>query len=88
MDRKAEAAEDSRRHACRALHVYQGDDGMVVLRGRLAPEVGAMLMQALAAAREALYQRARMQAGDADPADVSYETLPRRQAAFSTSTTS
>src|SRR5437899_2511137 len=74
MDRKAEAAEDSRRHASRALHVYQGDDGMVVLRGRLAPEVGAMLMQALAAAREALYQRARTQAGDADPADVSAET--------------
>src|SRR5216683_1300263 len=65
MDRKAEAAEDSRRHASRALHVYQGADGMVVLRGRLAPEVGAMLMQALAAAREALYQRARTQAGDA-----------------------
>ncbi len=73
MDRKAEAAEDSRRHASRALHVYQGADGMVVLRGRLAPEVGAMLMQALAAAREALYQRARTQAGDADPADVSAE---------------
>ncbi len=65
MDRKAEAAEDSRRHASRALNVYQGADGMVVLRGRLAPEVGAMLMQALAAAREALYQRTRMQAGDA-----------------------
>jgi len=74
MDRKAEAAEDSRRHASRALHVYQGDDGMVVLRGRLAPEVGAMLVQALAAAREALYQRARTQAGDADPADVPAET--------------
>jgi len=73
MDRKAEAAEDSRRHASRALHVYQGDDGMVVLRGRLAPEVGAMLVQALAAAREALYQRTRTQAADAEPADVSAE---------------
>jgi hypothetical protein len=31
---------------------------MVVIRGRLAPEVGAVLVQALAAAREALYQRA------------------------------
>ena len=29
---------------------------MVVLRGRLAPEVGAVLVQALAAAREALNQ--------------------------------
>src|SRR5713226_5243856 len=27
MDRKAEAAEDSRRHASRALHVYQGVSG-------------------------------------------------------------
>jgi 5-methylcytosine-specific restriction endonuclease McrA len=30
---------------------------MVVLRGRLEPEVGALVMQALAAAREALYQQ-------------------------------
>src|SRR5438034_10678669 len=29
---------------------------MVTIRGRLAPEVGAVLVQALAAAREALYQ--------------------------------
>jgi hypothetical protein len=66
--------EDARRHASRALHVYQGDDGMMIVRGRLAPEVGAVLVQALAAAREALYQRARAQAGDAGPADVSAET--------------
>ena len=30
---------------------------MVVIHGRLEPEVGAVLMQALAAAREELYQR-------------------------------
>ena len=57
MDRKAEARETARRHASRALHVYQDEDGMVVIRGRLAPEVGALLVQALAAAREALYQQ-------------------------------
>jgi 5-methylcytosine-specific restriction endonuclease McrA len=39
--------------------VYQDEDGMVILRGRLEPEAGALLMQALAAARETLYQRAR-----------------------------
>jgi len=66
VDRKAEARETARRHATRALHVYQDEDGMVVLRGRLAPEVGALLVQALAAAREALYQQRR--------ADVSAET--------------
>jgi len=59
VDRLAEARETARRHASRALHVHQDEDGMVVLRGRLEPEVGALLMQALAAARETLYQRAR-----------------------------
>jgi hypothetical protein len=34
----------------------------VVLRGRLAPDVGALLQQALAAARETLYQRRRREA--------------------------
>src|SRR5882762_9059536 len=60
VDRLAEAQETARRHKSRALHVYQEDeDGMAVIRGRLEPEVGAVLIQALAAAREELYQRAR-----------------------------
>src|SRR5467141_1797993 len=74
VDRQAEARETARRHASRALHVYQDDDGMVVLRGRLAPEVGALLVQALAAAREALYQRSREKDSDTSPPDVSAET--------------
>ncbi len=74
VDRKAEAAEATRRHASRALHVYQDEDGMVILRGRLAPEVGAVLVQALAAAREALYQQARGKDAGASPVDVSAET--------------
>jgi Domain of unknown function (DUF222)/HNH endonuclease len=53
---------------------------MVVIRGRLAPEVGAMMMQALAAGREALYQRARHD--DSNPAgpspmDVSSDMYPK-----------
>ncbi|MBI2161698.1 MAG: DUF222 domain-containing protein [Candidatus Rokubacteria bacterium] len=63
VDAKAEARESARRHACRGLHVYRGEDGMVTLRGRLEPEVGAVLVQALAAAREALYQRRRATGG-------------------------
>src|SRR5438876_3149213 len=74
VDRIAEAREEARRHQSRALHVYQDEDGMVILRGRLAPEVGAMLVQALAAAREALYQQARGKDANASPADVSEET--------------
>ena len=67
MDRKAEAREADRQHAGRALHVYPDEDGSVRIRGRLAPEVGALLMQALAAAREALYRRRADQAPEADP---------------------
>jgi Domain of unknown function (DUF222)/HNH endonuclease len=67
VDRKAEAREAARQHASRALHVYPDEDGTVRVRGRLTPEVGALLMQALAAARETLYQRRHEQVPDADP---------------------
>ena len=67
VDRQAEARETARRHTSRALHVSQDEDGMVTLRGRLAPEVGALLVQALSAARETLYQRARWNDAEADP---------------------
>ena len=59
MDRKAEQDEAARQHASRALYVYPAEDGTVTIRGRLAPEAGALLLKALTAAREALYQRER-----------------------------
>jgi len=79
VDRNAEARETATRHRSRALHVYRDDDGMFRLRGRLEPEVGELLMQALAAARETLYQRTHRTFVGAgctphDPADVSAET--------------
>jgi len=73
VDRLAEARESAQQHTSRALHVYQDEDGMVTLHGRLEPEVGAAFLQALAAAREALYQHER-QAVTFD--DVSAETPP------------
>src|SRR4029077_13112008 len=51
MDRKAEAQETTRRHRNRALHVYPDGDGMVVIPGRLGPEVGAVVMRALTGGR-------------------------------------
>jgi 5-methylcytosine-specific restriction endonuclease McrA len=66
MDRKAEAPEAARHHAGRALQVYQDEDGSVRIRGRLAPEVGALLLKALDAARETLYQRRRAEASEAE----------------------
>src|SRR6266851_1019790 len=81
VDRQAETREAARRHAGRALHVYQDEDGMVIVRGRLEPEVGELLVQALAAARETLYQRARAATGTR-PADSSGDlpTMAQRQA--------
>jgi hypothetical protein len=72
VDRQAEAREAARRHASRGLHVYQDEDGMMIVRGRLAPEVGALLTQALTAAREKLYEQ---QPGAATPDDPS-EDVP------------
>src|SRR5437870_7753045 len=79
MDRKAEIAEAKRQHAYRALRVYQAEDGMVVVRGRLAPEVGAVLIQALNAAREALYQQARAKRAETGVMVDSWETPPMEQ---------
>jgi hypothetical protein len=55
---------------------------MVVIRGRLTPEAGAVLMQALEAAREALYRRTR-DAMEAVGPDVSAE-MSRRLACDAT----
>jgi len=74
VDRNAEAREAAQRHKSRALHVFRDEDGMVTVRGRLAPEVGALLVQALTAARETLCQQARGNDAAASPGDVSAET--------------
>ena len=81
VDRVAESREIAGRHKSRALHVYQDEDGMVVVRGRLEPEAGALLMQALTAAREALYQQRRADnpAPLADPASET-PTMGQQQA--------
>src|SRR5437667_4036281 len=67
VDRIAEAREAERRHASRTLHVYQDEDGMTVIRGRLEPEAGALLVQALTAAGDTLYQQARRNEDLMDP---------------------
>ena len=67
MDRKAEAQEAARRHAGRSLHVYPDEDGSVSVRGRLSPEAGALLVKALAAAREVLGRRRQDDGTEAEP---------------------
>jgi hypothetical protein len=54
------------------MQVRPAEDGTVTVRGRLAPEVGALLIRAFDAAREALYQRTRRPATEG--ADALAET--------------
>ena len=59
VDRRAEARKAARHHEGRRLQLYEDEDGMVVVRGRLTPEAGALLRRALEAGREVLYQKAQ-----------------------------
>ena len=63
VDRIADAEDDRRRHASRHLDTWVDEDGMLVVRGRLSPETGAVLQRALDAAADRLYQES--QASDA-----------------------
>lgn len=58
VDRVAAAEETATRHLHRHLDVWTDDDGMVVLRGRLMPEVGAVVQRALEAAGERIRDEA------------------------------
>ena len=75
--RRADVAEERRRangqHEGRYLRTYTDDNGMLVIRGHLAPEVGAVLVRALEAAQEQLYRKGEY--------DVSAETSPGQKRA-------
>ena len=58
VDRLEEQDEERERHRSRFLTVRPDMDGMYIVRGRLDPEVGALLTKALEAAGQELYRRA------------------------------
>ena len=87
VDRLAEQAEDRRRHETRSLRTWVDEDGMVVIRGRLSPEVGAVVRRALEAACDQARGAAAAVApgavadGDAAPAaEAEAPSLAQRQA--------
>src|SRR2546423_1207416 len=80
VDQLAEARETESRQKSRALHVYQDADGMVVVRGRLTPEAGAVLIQALAAARETVYQQAGAAAPASEDVPAGTSSMEQQQA--------
>jgi hypothetical protein len=56
--RQDEAEHERERIDARCLAIFPDDDGMYVVRGRLTPEAGALLMRALDAAGDALFRTA------------------------------
>ena len=59
VQRSAERRRADAVHEARALTFRHDDDGALVLEARLPPEMGAVVLDALAAAGEALYRRRR-----------------------------
>ncbi|MDE2976670.1 MAG: DUF222 domain-containing protein [Acidobacteriota bacterium] len=55
IDRSVEAADDELRDASSHVTSHIDENGMFVIRGRLAPEAGEVVMKALKAASEKLY---------------------------------
>lgn len=56
-NRTEEAEWERLRHESRSLSVFPDDEGMYVVRGKLDPEVGTLLMRAIEAASDALYRK-------------------------------
>ncbi|HUH12092.1 MAG TPA: DUF222 domain-containing protein [Longimicrobiales bacterium] len=71
--RQDEAARERERHESRTFAIFPDDDGMYVVRGRVTPEVGAVLMRAVEAAGDALF-RAKPEPGE----DTEREAARRR----------
>ena len=58
VDRVEAARETEVRHLRRELSTWVDDEGMVVIRGRLTPEIGAVVRRALEAAADRLFREA------------------------------
>ena len=57
LSRDAELTAEQARRRSRTFSVFVDGDGMYVVKGRLEPEVGAVLMRAVEAASDALFRR-------------------------------
>ncbi len=71
---------EERRHEARHLRAYVDEDGMVVVRGRLAPEAGAVLLRALEAGVEKLYGSRRGGPSGVAPEAVDDASAEQRRA--------
>jgi len=71
VDAVAELQQARRQNARRSLDTFTDEDGMLVVRARLTPEVGAAFLRAIEAAEERLYRK--------EDGNISAETSPRER---------
>ena len=76
--RQEEADRERELHRLRRLSVFPDDDGGYVVRGRLPPEAGAVLMRAIEAASDALYRDEEEYDPEASPRQRRREAARRR----------
>jgi len=84
LGRKSEVTAEQIRHRSRRFSAFVDDDGMVVVTGRLDPEVGALFMRAVEAASDALYREGwdgEVRRADPDAAADLPETKPEQRRA-------
>jgi hypothetical protein len=82
--RTDEVAWERECHESRTVSVFPDEDGMVVVRGRLPAEMGALLMRAIEAASDALYreeQPGQPQPGRVEPPTQRHEVESLKAAA-------
>ena len=72
--RQGEVDREKERHDSRTFSVFPDEEGMVVVKGRLIPEIGALLMRAVEAASDSVYR-------EKSPENVSAETSSADDAA-------
>jgi hypothetical protein len=78
VDRSVAAEQAESRHLHRELSTWVDDDGMVVIRGRLSPEVGAVVQRALEAAADRLSKEAQ---GEPTATSLTEEVTPGQRRA-------
>jgi hypothetical protein len=66
--RKDEAALERERHEARSLAIFPDLDGMYVVRGKLPPELGVLLMRAIEAASDQIYREQPVEALETEQA--------------------
>ncbi len=89
VDRLEKAEAEGERHRSRFVDLFPDEDGSWVLRGRLDPEVGALLQKALEWAGEALFRQEMgpEEEGPGSPISTDAATMTDKEASAASATT-